>query len=682
MTGEGSRLYGMCIIVYILLRSDAAETLETEMEAWRNNNMSEEEREMAKDLQSRLAAQREKLSELLAQLPQFHHGSEEREALEEEISTVEERITLMADVLKPVRHGAASRIDGLTNGDSGFWIPRAYGLLGRDQSLMPFWKEWLRMVTIPMTNSSILRVPASSPRIGIWQPLEQYVVNLLFEAPSPQGSITQVELSVRDFRLYARREAQNEIPGSRSTDLWPLFRCLDVLDIVILFEYVLSESRIVLVSSHTSLLYLVSAAITQLLYPLKWAGIFIPVLPLRLIEALEAPCPYICGVERGHEPLHLPQDDSVVVDLDQGTIEATKAPTSLPRQVRRKLVAILQQAAPHRYRYGVEVGPPAYVDAYPFDSLCSENASIFESRAGPSQLARLANLGSTGFGKDAVPAPKSRPLYNVGLPARTSGSVCSGRPSFATPSSRAYSPPADSACFEPPTPRLSTVQTWQASLRGKRAGGGEQYNRRNSTVSILPMASSRLANGADKSMFTAPSFRRSRTSHAASPSISSIGPGSDFGGFGSSQYAPSVYAQSTVASTMMPNMVTQRVTNTETRIWSEGHCLELENMPGTCSICNETAEEGLYKCNGELFFVCSNIEFANGTLQAALPRHIPPARNRYVLSVLLPFILNKSVPHLCVVSLAFSTTTGELCSLLHLHRRAPAKFRNSIWRSS
>lgn len=377
----------MCIIVYVPLRSDAADILETEMEEWRNNNMSGEDREMAKDLGERLAAQRAKLSELLAQLPQYAYDSDEREALEEDISTVEERITLMADVLKPVRLGAASKIDGLTNGESGFWIPRAYGVLGRDQNLMPLWKEWLRVVTIPMTNCSVLRVPASSPRIGIWQPLEQYVVNLLFEAPSPHSSITQVELAIRDVRLYARKEAQNEIPGSRSTDLWPLFRCMDVPDIVVLFEYVLSESRIVLISSHTSLLYLVSAAITQLLYPLKWAGIFIPVLPLRLIEALEAPCPYICGIERGQGPLRLPQDDSVVVDLDQGTIVATTAPTSLPRQVRRKLIAILQQAAPHRYRYGVESGPPAYVkDVYPFDTLCSENASIFDSRPDPSHL--------------------------------------------------------------------------------------------------------------------------------------------------------------------------------------------------------------------------------------------------------------------------------------------------------
>lgn len=580
--------------MYMPLSADAADNLETQMENWRNANMSDEEREMARDLAERLAAQRAKLSELLTQLPDLPYDSEEREALEEDISTVEERIALMADVLKPVRHGAASKIDGLTDGLTGFWIPRAYGVLGRDASLMPFYKEWLRTVTIPMSNCGVLRVAASSPRIGIWQPLEQYVVNLLFEAPSPHSSITQVELSVREFRLYARKEAHNEIPGSRSTDLWALFRCLDVTDVVLLLEYVLSESKIVLMSSHTALLYSASAAVTQLLYPLKWAGIYIPVLPARLIETLEAPCPYICGIERGQEPLRLPQNDIVLVDLDQGTIDSSTPSITLPRQIRRKLIAILQQAAPHRYQYGVECGPPNYVkSAFPSDSFCSENPSVFDSRTDPSHLARLANLGSASFGKDAATLGACpQPLFNVGLPSQTLGGISSDRPSIATPSVRAYSPPPDSACFEPATPRLNALQ---ANLLGKRGGAPAQHSRRSSAASLIPMINSRYGNSLDKPALLRPAFRRSRTSHAASPSISSIGAESCFGG---SQYAPSVYAQSTVASTIMPNMVTQTVSNTETRIWSEGHCLELVDTPGTCSICDESAIEGLYKCTG------------------------------------------------------------------------------------
>ena len=78
------------------------------------------------------------------------------------------------------------------------------------------------------------------------------MVNLCAEAPSPVGSRTQVEIGIRELRMYARKEATNELPECRNTDLYSLFRALDIQIIVALFEYALSESRIILLSSHTS----------------------------------------------------------------------------------------------------------------------------------------------------------------------------------------------------------------------------------------------------------------------------------------------------------------------------------------------------------------------------------------------------------------------------------------------
>ncbi|KOS23233.1 DENN domain-containing protein [Escovopsis weberi] len=420
---DNSKLYGITIIIWTALPADVAEIVETKCEDWRQSHMSNEERELAASL-----------------------------GLEEEIGSVEEKISLMTDMLRPLRHGAASKIEGLTTGESGLWAPRAYGILGRDPANMPFWKEWLKAIVVPMTDGAILRVPASSPKVGRWQPLERYVVNLCTEAFGPMGSKTQVELGVRDLRLFARKEAANELPGSRTTDLYALFRCLSLENIVTLFEFAMSESRIIFLSSHTSMLHLACHALASLLYPLKWASIFIPVLPARLISALEAPCPYIVGVERRYERIDLPEDDYVLVDLDGDTIDATSQPVRLPRQHRRKLMSLLQVAAPHKLRYGVTTGPP-------------------------------------------------------------------------------------------PLPFLN---------------GGHQPNMSISSISV--------------------------------DSQSSFGGG----------YAPSTYAASTLAaSTIMPNMQIQPVRNTETTVWVEGHCFNLnaKDTTSTCTICDEKAEgDGFYKC--------------------------------------------------------------------------------------
>lgn len=46
--------------------------------------------------------------------------------------------------------------------------------------------------------------------------MTRYVVNLCSEAPAPNGSRTQIELAIRELRMYARKEAGNELPGSRT----------------------------------------------------------------------------------------------------------------------------------------------------------------------------------------------------------------------------------------------------------------------------------------------------------------------------------------------------------------------------------------------------------------------------------------------------------------------------------
>lgn len=624
--GDGAKLYGITLIKWIPLHHDAAEELEQQCEEWRRRNMSEEERELANSLGERLANERAHLSELLAELPQYASDTPEREAKEEEIGAVEEKIGLMTDMLRPVRHGAASKIEGLTDGENGLWAPRAYGVMGRDPGLTGFWKEWLRAIAVPMSNGAVLRVPPSSPKLGTWQPLERYVVNLCAEALSPMTSITQVELSVRELRMYARKEAVNEIPGSRNTDLYPLFRSLDIPDIVVLFEYVLAESRIILLSSHTAMLYSAVAAIKQLMYPFEWAGVLIPVLPARLIQALEAPCPYLIGIERRYENVELPSDDFVLVDLDQGIIEATSGPISLPRQQRRKLISILQLAAPHRYRFGVTNGPPKYItEAYPFDAFSSENPGVFNSAASPSTIAHLANLNSASFGTDLTPASSRQPLFNAfHSQPRNNSSHSTERPSTSstnksfggasTPSSPSYPP---SSFPHSKLSRNDSGYGMQPVLREKRSGLFDSA-RRSSSVNTKPLVTSKLANitntveiGIDRmSTLRRPSNPFSgHQSHASTASVCTMN--TDWNK--SSNYAPSVYAQSTIAaSTVMPNVLMQPVYNTDTTQWIEGHCMQWMQMEkkSSCCICDEKAEDGIFKCTG--IFQCFKISHSLG----------------------------------------------------------------------
>ncbi|KAI8963387.1 DENN-domain-containing protein [Daldinia sp. FL1419] len=585
---DNSKIYGVTVIVWTALTMDVAEDIERRCERWRQRHMSEEERELAGSLGARLAAERAHLSQLLAKLPTIPSGSNAREALDDQISAVEEKISLMTEMLRPLRHGAASKIDGLTAGESGLWTPRAYGILGRDVTRVGFWKDWLRAVIVPMTDGGLLRIPPSSPRVGRWQPLERYVVNLCTEAFSPLGSKTQVEIGVRELRLYARKEALNELPGSRNTDLYALFRSLSLENIVTLFEYAMSESRIIFLSSHTGMLHLASHALASLLYPLTWASIFIPILPARLISALEAPCPYIVGIERRYDNIQLPDDDYVLVDLDKDTIDATSLPIRLPKQHRRKLLSLLQFAAPHSLRYGVMTGPPPYaIESFPYDFFSVENSALVNEKAAPSTLHKWVAQNSSSFG-EAEPADTIKPpVFNAFLHAKpgadrptTSKSNKTSPPSSVSPVSVNFPPmPAT------PVSRSDSGYALSSTLREKRSGHFEKEGRRSSSFGHAPVHRSH-----------APPFFNGHQSNLSISAIS-IDSQSSYGG-----YAPSTYAQSTLAaSTVMPNMLVQPVENTDDTMWVEGHCFNYcgNDTISTCSICDERGEgDGWYKCTG------------------------------------------------------------------------------------
>jgi hypothetical protein len=601
---DNSRLYGICIIVWIPMNQTTANELERSCEEWRQANMTDAERELAASLAERLAMERANLSKLLTELPQTQSGSDARDRLEDDISEVEEKINVMAEMLRPLRHGASSKIEGLTERDSsGIWVPRAYGILGKDGSMTSFWKEWLRAVVVPMSDGAILRIPASSPKVGMWQPLERYVVNLCTEAPSPISSSTQTEIAIRELRLYARKTAENELPGSRNIDLYPLFRAMSIPNIMMLFEYVLAESRIILLSSHTSMLQLVSRALVDLLWPLQWTGVFIPVLPARLVQTLEAPCPYICGIERRYENVELPDDDFVLVDLDQDEIRSPSFPTTMPKQQRRKLQSLLQLAAPHHYRYGVATGPPLYaVEAFAFDTFASENMGTFNASPVSTNLAKLVGLTSTAFGASAgADTLRRAPVFNAFLQAGSSRAKSAERPTTAnttrTNNGRTSQDSPITANF-PPLPgaglspqnmqRNDSGYALQASLREKRSGHFDSFSR-----------SSNRSNSISKRVGRRPSIPF--TSHNSSPSTSTTTPDSMAS---RSNYAPSTYAQSTLAaSTIMPNMLMQPIRNTDATSYVEGHCLNWNppsrsNATLVCAICDDPATDGNYRCSG------------------------------------------------------------------------------------
>lgn len=414
---------------------------------------------------------------------------------------------------------------------------------------------------------------------------------------------------------------------------------MSVLSLTSYAQHCLAESHIILYSSHKSMLHLTSRALVDLMFPLQWTGLLIPVLPTRLIQFLEAPTPYIIGIERRPERPDLPIEDYVFVDLDNNTIEASYPAPPLPRHQRRKLQSLLSAAAPLHTKCKVAPGPPSYaIEAFPFDVFSAENSSVFSPRAPPATLAKYVGLNSNSFGNppNHVEPP---PIYNAFTNPRTE---------FAFPrspvSNHAYSPSFSSQAYgnrpgtsstsrgsNPSSPNSLTFSSQQppiapltpksrndsgfsmASIREKRSFGHFDSSSKGNISHAQSWITGGNGNGnANANGGGLP--RRPSVPYLGHSSTLSVSSSINAATRSPSTYARSNYATSTIApSTVIQSPSRMSISTTcsgySNTIFVEAHCLRLKQYSDTasvkednlvCSICEEraTMDEPMYGCTG------------------------------------------------------------------------------------
>lgn len=177
-------------------------------------------------------------------------------------------------------------------------------------------------------------------------PIERVICNVVDDIPSPPFGIFDVVYYIREKPITFRCPPLNRPNEWMSIPLSPLFDCLDINNILLLFSFILVESQIVFISSQFSLLTMCTEAITSLLFPLNWAHAYIPILPLQLIEVLAAPFPFIVGVHESflrHKDCNF-NEDTIRVFLDENRIEfGTLRIPNVPEKLSQKLLFVLSK---------------------------------------------------------------------------------------------------------------------------------------------------------------------------------------------------------------------------------------------------------------------------------------------------------------------------------------------------
>lgn len=138
-----------------------------------------------------------------------------------------------------------------------------------------------------------------------------------------------VQCNIGDMVLKLQRPSPNEFP-LLDVPLEHLFMCLDADNVLRLFTALLTEQKVLLHSCRLALLTHCAEAAVSLLFPFVWQHVYIPLLPKKLCDFVQAPTPFLMGLHTEDLQDIGPLSAVVVVDLDNNRITYT-SPMQLPR---------------------------------------------------------------------------------------------------------------------------------------------------------------------------------------------------------------------------------------------------------------------------------------------------------------------------------------------------------------
>ncbi|OQS06186.1 hypothetical protein THRCLA_01755 [Thraustotheca clavata] len=165
---------------------------------------------------------------------------------------------------------------------------------------------------VPLNNNDF-------PTGVVWQDI---IKDFVLEMPAPQAGAT-IEFYVHDRLLFGQTIYKSGLQLVDDICFQLLFQHLSIKNIVFIMNCMLLEQRILLHSSHHGLLTPVCEALCALLFPFVWEHVYIPLLPMKLIEYLQAPVPFFMGVHTSYLATKIGADvfaSCVVVHLDKDKV--------------------------------------------------------------------------------------------------------------------------------------------------------------------------------------------------------------------------------------------------------------------------------------------------------------------------------------------------------------------------
>eukprot|EP01038_Epipyxis_sp_PR26KG_P009228 gene9228-12441_t len=192
----------------------------------------------------------------------------------------------------------------------------------------------------PLNVNKIRRVYEALLRRFVVRPMfpcyiEKLLALLCLECPIPIIDTLSLKLTVQSSSNNANRMNSPEgkdinfelyDPENLPSCMHSIYECLLLIgprSLVTIVCCLLSECKMLFHSRHLDKLPVICEAVKTLIYPLKWTHVYLPVIPVQLLNLVEAPVPYLLGTHsQWLKHIHLDYlADTVLIDCDSGSID-------------------------------------------------------------------------------------------------------------------------------------------------------------------------------------------------------------------------------------------------------------------------------------------------------------------------------------------------------------------------
>ncbi|GFP82982.1 denn domain-containing protein 5b [Phtheirospermum japonicum] len=134
------------------------------------------------------------------------------------------------------------------------------------------------------------------------------------------------EISQVKIKLAAAEEALALSLWSTAT----ICRVLSLESILALVTSVLLEKQVAVLCPNLGVLSAVVLSIIPTIRPYEWQSLFLPILPVKMLDFLDAPVPFVVGLQHKPEDLKMKASHLVQVNVDKNQVKSRGLP-QLPR---------------------------------------------------------------------------------------------------------------------------------------------------------------------------------------------------------------------------------------------------------------------------------------------------------------------------------------------------------------